>query len=141
MTLEVYEMRNQYLNTKLDIARWIAIIPVTIALTGIYYAVIEKGIHTLSIPLIQTDLGRLIFSVKDAFILPVIFVASAYLISPKLKFKSTVISTIVYVLPLVLYIYLTNDYPRPPTTYLWVLLMNYLIGLFVIYRLDRNKHH
>jgi len=35
MTLEVYEMRNQYLNTKLDIARWIAIIPVTIALEGV----------------------------------------------------------------------------------------------------------
>jgi len=133
-------MTNLTKNTKMDISRWIAIIPVTFAVTSLYYAFIEKGIHTLSIPLIQTDLGRLIFSVKDAFVLPVIFVASAYLISPKLKFKSTLISTVVYVMPLALYIYFTKDYPRPPTTYLWMLLMNYLIGLFVVYRLDQNKN-
>jgi len=133
-------MTNQTQNTKLDISRWIAIIPVTFAVTSLYYAFIEKGIHTLSIPLIQTDLGRLIFSVKDAFVLPVIFVASAYLISPKLKFKSTVISTIVYVLPLVLYIYISNDYPRRPASFIDVLVMNYFIGLFIVYRLDRNKH-
>ena len=141
MTLEVYEMRNQYLYTKFDIARWIAIIPVTIAVTGIYYAVIDEWLRNELLPLIANDFFRLIFSIKDAFVLPVIFIAPPYLISPKVKFKSTVISTIIYVLPLVFYIYLTNDYPRPPTTYLWLLLMNYLIGLFVIYRLDRNKHH
>ena len=139
MTLEECEMTNKTQNTKLDIARWIAIIPLTFAVAGIYYAVIEIWVRKLFIPLISNDITRLIFSIKDAFVLPVIFILTAYLIAPKFKFKSTLISTIVYVMPLVLYIYFRNDYPRPPTSYLAALIFNYLIGLFVVYRLDKSQ--
>ena len=139
MTLEEREMTNKTQNTKLDIARWIAIIPLTFAVAGLYYSVIDKWTHELFIPFIQNDFGRLIFSIKDAFVLPVIFIATAYLIAPKFKFKSTLISTMVYVMPLVLYIYFRNDYPRPPTSYLAALVLNYLIGLFVVYRLDKSR--
>ena len=132
-------MTNKTQNTKLDIARWIAIIPLTFAVAGLYYAVIEIWVCKLFIPLISNDITRLIFSIKDAFVLPVIFIVTAYLIAPKFKFKSTLISTMVYVMPLVLYIYFRNEYPRPPASFLAALVLNYLIELFVVYRLDKSQ--
>ncbi len=81
--------------SKLDIARWIAAIPVTLIAILLYVKIILDTLYTFLPLAFNIRVQNLILSVFNAILIPIIITACAYWISPKNKFKSTLVFVLI----------------------------------------------
>jgi hypothetical protein len=114
--------------TKLDIARWAVVLPVTIILLLVYG---EFSSWLNKIYLMNFHVKYPFFTIYiDCIVMPLIVIACGYFISPKFKFRSTLILVTFFVLT-VIYSLLTNEYLK--------YLITASLGLYGIYQIESKK--
>jgi hypothetical protein len=121
--------------TKLDIARWVAVLPISVIallIHGEFSSLMSKTYLTY-----LHGTGDSSFTLYiDCIAIPAIILLCGYFISPRYKFKSTLALAAFYVLTTV-YELLTNDYVlRASNPFLIVYLATMLLGLYGIYKLE-----
>ena len=123
--------------TKLDIARWVAVLPVTIILLLVYG---EFSSWLNKIYLMNFHVKYPFFTIYiDCIVMPLIVIACGYFISPKFKFRSTLILVTFFVLT-VIYSLLTNEYLKYESNpFILLYLITASLGLYGIYQLENKK--
>lgn len=124
---------------KLDIARWIAVLPITvialILFATIFIEIFYKALNTF----LNKDTVAHIVGYINAFSLPAIITACTYWVSPKFKFKSTLLFANIFIVFQVWY-YFNNEYIRHGVNpYVTFYAMSYLTSFYVVYKLDNKK--
>ena len=123
---------------KLDIARWAAVLPISvIALLG--YGEASSWINNAYLTYLHGDADSHFTLYIDCIAFPTIILLCGYFISPRYKFKSSLVLTAFYVLTTI-YELLTNDYVmRASNPYLIAYFATALLGLYGIYLLENKK--
>lgn len=124
--------------TKFDIARWILILPLTILAILLYIKIILDSLYKFLPLFFDTKVTHFILNVCNAFFIPAIITACAYWISPKMKFKSTLVFIIIFICLHGLR-YVDSSYGRENfISFMPLYVLSYLICLFVAYRIERK---
>ena len=124
---------------KLDIARWIAAIPVTVIAILLYAKIILDPLYRFLPLAFNIRLQNLIFSVFNAILIPIIITVCAYWISPKNKFKSTLVIVLIFI-SLHALRYLDSTYGRENfISFMPLYALSYLLSLFIVYKLENQK--
>jgi hypothetical protein len=123
--------------TKLDIARWAVVLPVTIILLLVYG---EFSSWLNKIYLMNFHVKYPFFTIYiDCIVMPLIVIACGYFISPKFKFRSTLILVTFFVLT-VIYSLLTNEYLKYESNpFILLYLITASLGLYGIYQIESKK--
>ena len=125
--------------SKLDIARWIAAIPVTVIAIFLYVKIILDTLYTFLPLAFNIRVQNLILSVFNAILIPIIITACAYWISPKNKFKSTFVIVLIFIC-LHAWRYLDSTYGRENfISFMPLYALSYLLSLYVVYKLENKK--
>jgi hypothetical protein len=125
--------------SKLDIARWIATIPVTVIAILLYVKIILDPLYTFLPLAFNIRVQNLILSVFNAILIPIIITACAYWISPKNKFKSTLVFVLIFI-SLHALRYLDSTYGRENfISFMPLYVLSYLLSLFIVYKLENKK--
>ena len=125
--------------TKLDIARWIAILPATVIALTLFAAFFIELFYKALNTVLNEDAVANIVGYINAISLPAIIVACAYLISPKLKFKSCLILAIIFI-ALQTWHYIDSEYVRHGVDpYIPFYGMSYFVSLYIAFRLDKKR--
>ena len=132
-------MAKKIKNTKLDIARWISIFPLTVLAILLYIKIILDSLYKFLPLFLDTKVTIFILNVCNALLIPAIITACAYWISPKIKFKSSLVFVIIFIV-LHGFRYLDSTYGRENfISFMPLYALSYLISLFVAFRIERNK--
>ncbi len=124
---------------KLDIARWIAVFPLTVISILLYIKIILDPLYTFLPLFFDAKINNFFLSALNALLIPIIITACAYLISPKRKFKSTFIIVLIFICLHGLR-YLDSTYGRENfITFMPLYFISYLLSLFVVYKLENKK--
>ena len=125
--------------SKLDIARWIAAIPVTVIAIFLYVKIILDTLYTFLPLAFNIRVQNLILSVFNAILIPIIITACAYWISPKNKFKATFVIVLIFICLHGLR-YVVSTYGRENfISFMPLYAFSYLLSLFVVYKLENKK--
>ena len=130
-------MKNKNQLNKLDIVRWILVFPA--AITGLLiYREFSSWLSKIYLLNFHGD-GNSYFTVYiDCFFIPAIVLISGYLISPKFKFRSTLILISFFILTTI-YALFNNEYVGHTfNPFLIVYFVTVSLGLFVIYKIDKK---
>ena len=124
---------------KIDIARWIAVLPTTVIALTIFAALfIELFYKAFNTFLNEDTVGHIVGCI-NGFSLPAIIVACAFFVSPKFKFKSSLILVIVFI-ALQIWHYIDSAYVRHGIDpYIPIYAISYFISLYMAYKLDMKK--
>ena len=125
--------------SKKDIARWIAILPVTTLAIIFYAEVVDVWLYKVFLMYFNGESYGYLFSNFNAFMFALIISLGGYFMSPKFKFKSTLITISIFSLFFAFFI-INNPYVRDrinsfPTIYL----ITSLLSLYIIYKKAGNK--
>ena len=86
----------------------------------------------------ENTLTRLV-GTTNALLLPALITSCGYLISPKLKYKSTLILAIFFI-ALQTFHYFDSEYVREGSKpYITFFVLSYLVSLSIAYKLDKKK--
>jgi len=126
--------------TKLDVARWIGVISLTIIFLILYTSTFIDLLYWFLNKFFNEEMVAHIVGFTNAITLPVIIFFCSYWISPKYKFQSTLITVLCFAsLQLFHIIYrIQNHWDLNPFIALSGAI--YLIGLFVVYKLEKSKN-
>ena len=129
--------KTKYKLTKIDIARWVAVLPVTIILLLVYG---EFSSWLNKIYLMNFHVKYPFFTIYiDCIAIPLIVIACGYFITPKFKFRSTLILVTFFVLT-VIYSLLTNEYLKHESNpFILLYLVIASMGLYGIYQIENKK--
>lgn len=125
--------------TKLDIVKWIALIPVTIIFLLIYTSTFIDLLYWSLNKFFNEGLVAHIVGFINAISLPIIVIGCGYWISPKFKFHSTLILALCFAtLQLFHIIYrINNHWDLNP--FISLSALSYLISLYVVYKIENEK--
>jgi hypothetical protein len=125
--------------TKLDIARWIAVLPITIIALSLFTAFFADLFYKALNTVLDQDTVANIVGYINAFSLPAIIVVCAYKVSPRFKFKSCLILAIFFI-ALQIWHYFDSEYVRHGIdSYIAFYVLSYFISLYIAYKLDEKK--
>jgi hypothetical protein len=119
--------------------RWAAVIPLTIILLLFYTASFVDMLYWSLNKFFTEEIVAHIVGFLNAVLLPMIIAACGYWISPKYKFRSTLILVICFaILQLLQIIYrINNHWSLNP--YLSIAALSYLFSLYVVYKIENGK--
>jgi len=124
---------------KIDIARWIAVLPTTVIALTLFAAFFIELFYKALNTILNEDAVANIVGYINAFSLPAIIVACAYWVSPKFKFKSCLILAFIFI-ALQTWHYIDNEYVRHGINpYVAFYIASYFISLYVAHKLDKKK--
>ena len=125
--------------TKLDVVRWIAVIPLTIIFLLLYTSKFIDFIYWSLNKFFHEDIVSHIVGFTNAITLPIIIAFCGYWISPKYKFQSTLILVLCFgILQVFQIIYrIQNHWSLNP--FISLSLVSYLFTLYVIYKMENGK--
>lgn len=125
--------------TKLDIARWAAVLPATIIVLIVYS---EFSSWLNKIYLMNFHVKYPFFTIYiDCIAMPLIVIACGYFISPKFKFRSTLV-LITFFAFTIIYSFLTSEYLKYESNpFILLYLITASLGLYVINQLENKNNH
>lgn len=124
--------------TKIDIARWIAVLPATLFAFSIYATITLEFLYKFLSYFTNENRSAQIVSLSDAIILPAIIVSCGYFISPKFKFRTALILVILFLAIQIIHLIEPSEYTKfSPRLILWI--ASYIIGLSIAYKFDNKK--
>ena len=124
--------------TKLDIARWISILPLTIFAILLYIKIILDSLYRFLPSFFDIKVTNFILNVFNALLIPIIITASAYWVSPKFKFKSTFVIVIIFICLHGLR-YVDSTYGRENfISFMPLYALSYLLSLFIAYKIEKK---
>ncbi len=124
--------------TKLDIARWFAVLPVTI-IALLIYGEFSSWLNKVYLVNFHGD-GDSFFTVYiDCIAIPSIVLGCSYFISPRFKFKTTLVLISFFALTTT-YALLTNDYLKHQfNPFILLYFVTASLGLYSIYQIENKK--
>ena len=125
--------------SKLDIAKWIALIPLTIIFLLIYISTFIDLLYWSLNKFFNEEVVANIVGLANAIILPIIIAACGYWISPKFKFQSTLILILCFATLQLFHIIdrINNHWSLNP--YISLSALSYLLSLYIVYRIENGK--
>jgi hypothetical protein len=125
--------------SKLDVARWVAIIPLTIIFLFLYTSSFIDLLYWSLNKFFNEEIVAHLVGFINAITLPIIIVFCGYWVSPKYKFQSTLVLVLCFViLQLFQIVYrIQNHWSLNP--FISLSLVSYLFSLYVIYKLENGK--
>ncbi len=125
--------------TKLDIARWIAVLPITVIALTLFATFFIELLYKFLILFLNEDAVANTIGYINALSLPAIIVSCSYLVSPKFKFKSCLILAIIFI-ALQTWHYFDSEYVRHGVDpYIPFYAISYFISLYFVYKLGNKK--
>lgn len=122
--------------TKLDIIRWVSVLPVAVIAIGIYSIFILDLLYKVLPKFLGDESVANTVGLVNAIALPILIVASGYFVASKFKFRTSLILTLFFLVLQTLHI-AYNDYDRS-NPFIPVFALTYLISLGVIYKIDKK---
>lgn len=124
--------------TKIDIARWIALFPATVAVL-LVYGEFCSWLNKVYLVNFQGE-GDSFFTVYiDCVVIPSLILVCSYFISPKFKFRSTLILITFFALTTI-YALLTNEYLKHQSNpFILLYFLTASLGLYSIYQIENKK--
>ncbi len=124
--------------TKIDIARWIALLPATVAVL-LVYGELSSWLNKIYLINFHGN-GDSFFTVYiDCIAIPMAITTCGYFISPKFKFRSTLILITFFALTTT-YALLTNEYLKHEfNPFILLYFVTASLGLYSIYQLENKK--
>ena len=123
--------------TKLDIIRWIGVLPVAIIVIGIYSIFFLDILYKVLPKFFNEESVANIVGLVNAITLPALIVTSGYIVPSKFKFRTSLILTLSFLSLQALHIAF-NDYDKS-NPFIPVFALSYLIGLGIIFKIDQNR--
>ena len=124
--------------TKIDIFRWITVLPTTI-LAIIFF---ERGFIDSFFSLfhfVDEEVLSSIVGITNGLLLPALIVSCGFLVSPKFKFKSSLVLAIFFI-GLQTFHYFDSEYVREGSKpFIPFFTLGYLLSLYCAYKLDKKK--
>jgi hypothetical protein len=122
--------------TKLDIIRWIGVLPAAFIAIGIYSIFILDLLYKVLPKFLNEESVANTVGLVNAIALPALIVASGYFVASKFKFRTSLILTLFFLVLQALHI-AYNDYDRS-NPFIPVFALSYLIMLSIVYKLDKK---
>lgn len=123
--------------TKLDILRWILLLPITI-LALIIYDEFSSWLNSLYLMKFKGDGDYFFTAYVNCFFIPTIILLSGYFISPKFRFRSTFI-LVIFFAAMTGYAIYNNEYIQNRfNPFIIVYFVTIFIGLYFIYKFDKK---
>ena len=124
--------------TKLDIVRWIAVLPAAV-ISLLIYGELSSWLNKLFLINFHGD-GDSFFTVYiDCIAIPLIVLGCGYFISPKFKFRSALVLISFFALTTI-YALLTNEYLKHEfNPFIAIYFVTAAFGLCGIYQLENEK--
>ncbi len=122
--------------TKLDIVRWIGVLPVAVIAIGIYSIFILDLLYKVLPKFFSDELVANVVGLINAISLPALIVASGYFVASKFKFRTSLILTLFFLVLQALHI-AYNDYDRS-NPFIPVFALSYLISLGFVYKITKK---
>lgn len=122
--------------TKLDIIRWISVLPLAVIAIGIYSIFILDLLYKVLPKFLSDESVANTIGLINAISLPALIVASGYFVPSKFKFRTSLILTLFFLALQTLHI-AYNDYDRS-NPFIPVFALTYFISLGVIYKIDKK---
>lgn len=127
-------MAKKAYNSKTDIARWIAVLPLTALAIIFYIEIIDIWLYRFFLIYFDGKTNSLIFNYINVFIFAVIVILGGYLLSPKLKFKSTLLTVLSFAVFFVFFL-INNSYVNDMLyPFMIIFSITSLLGLYIISR-------
>jgi len=124
--------------TKLDILRWFAVLPVSVIVLMLF-DIFSGWLNKFYLLDLHGNPDSTFLTYINCFAVPAIILISGYVISPKFKFISTLILSFFYIV-ITIYALVTETYlHRGLSPFILIFIGTYLVGLYVIYKLDNKK--
>ncbi len=124
---------------KVDIARWIAVFPLTVIAILLYIKIILDPLYRLLPLIFDIKVTNFILNIFNALLIPITITACAYWISPKNKFKATFVIVLIFICLHGLR-YVDSTYGRENfISFMPLYAFSYLLSLFVVYKLENKK--
>lgn len=122
--------------TRLDIIRWISVLPAVVIVIGIYSIFILDLLYKVLPKFLNEELVANTVGLINAIALPTLIVLSGYFVASKFKFRTSLVLTLFFLALQTLHI-AYNDYDRS-NPFIPVFALSYLISLGVIYKIDKK---
>jgi len=124
--------------TKIDIARWVAVLPVTI-IALLIYGEFSSWLNKIYLVDFHGD-GNSFFTVYiDCVAIPSLVLGCSYFISPRFKFKMALVLISFFALTTT-YALLTNDYLKHQfNPFILLYFVTASLGLYSIYQIENKK--
>jgi hypothetical protein len=132
-------MKKKLQITKLDIARWISVLPVTVLLLILYTTVILDFFYMIFNKFFNEEIVSHIMGFINAVSLPALIIACGYYISPKFKFKSTLILVLIFASLQLFQIYYRVHEHMSLNPFIALSALVYLLGMYFVYRIESKK--
>jgi len=121
--------------TKLDIARWVAVLPISV-IALLIYGEFSSLMNKAYLTYLHGNGDSSFTLYIDCIAMPAIMLLCGYFISPRYKFKSSLALTAFYIL-ITIYELLTNEYVlHASNPFLIAYLATASLGLLCIYKLE-----
>ena len=132
-------MRKKIKLTKLNIARWIAVLPITVIALTLFATFFIELLYKSLIHFLSEDAVANIIGYINALSIPAIILSCGYLVSPKFKFKLCLILAIIFI-ALQTWHYFDSEYVRHGVDpYIPFYAISYFISLYFVYKLGNKK--
>lgn len=125
--------------TKHDVARWLAIFPATVLAIILYALLADVWLYKIFLMYFDGKNDGHLFSNFNAFMFALIISLGGYFISPKFKFKSTLLTISSFSIFFTFFI-INNPYVRERVgSFLTIYLITSLLSLYIIYKEAGSK--
>ncbi len=123
--------------TKIDIFKWIAVIPITILAIIFFERGFIDSFFSLFHSVDEESLSRIV-GITNGLLLPALIVTCGFVVSPKFKFKSSLILAIFFI-GLQTFHYFDSEYVREGAKpFIPFFALSYLLSLYFAYKLDKK---
>jgi hypothetical protein len=124
---------------KIDVLRWIAVLPITILILLIYIIFAIDIAYKFFGIFFDEELVAHIVGLINMLLMPILITASSYFLSPKYKFKSTLVFVLFFLLLESISVGLRIYEHMRLNPYIPLAAMIHLIALYVVYKVENKK--
>ncbi len=125
--------------TKLDVVRWISILPVTMLLLILYSSLIDDSFYMIFNKFFNEEIVSRIIGLINAVSLPTLIIACGYFISPKFRFQSTLILVLIFISFHINQVYYRMQENMSLNPFIIVSAFVYLLGMYFVYQIENKK--
>jgi hypothetical protein len=120
--------------TKHDMARWLAIFPATVLAIIFYALVVDEWLYKIFLMYFDGENDGHLFSNFNAFMFALIISLGGYFMSPRFKFKSTLLTISTFSIFFAFFL-INNPYVRERVSSLIIIyLITAILCLYIIYK-------
>lgn len=123
--------------TKMDILKWVMLLPITLLFLFLYVTIVVDLLYKFFDIFFNEEVVAHLVSIFDYIAIPTIVSACGYYISPKFKFKSTLVLVLVFLIFETIAVGVRLKEHFPINSYVILSPIVSLISLYFVYKSDK----